>query len=174
MRQVNWKQGAELVGLLAVVLSLAFVGFQLRQAREIAISSNDGTYMAGKIGLYGLINDHADIWVRGNSGQRLAEPDATIYRNLLNAFNESTFVDNLQQARLGEASTAEVVMHDFAAFLHQNPGARREWLAGEDRAIAYRRRLVPDGNLVSYWREAIVADLTKLDRSMAEAAPRSR
>ena len=35
----NWRQSAELVGIMAVVASLIFVGLQLKQSQEIAIAA---------------------------------------------------------------------------------------------------------------------------------------
>jgi hypothetical protein len=32
MNRASWKDGAELIGVLAIVLSLIFVGFQIKQA----------------------------------------------------------------------------------------------------------------------------------------------
>ena len=38
MKPANWKDIAELFGILAIVLSLVFVGFQMRQEQLIARS----------------------------------------------------------------------------------------------------------------------------------------
>ncbi|HUF70523.1 MAG TPA: hypothetical protein VMM79_17870 [Longimicrobiales bacterium] len=159
-----------MIGVVALVASLVFVGLQLRQARDIAVSTNDSAYVQTRIEVYNSINQYASIWISGSKGETLAEPDATIFRNLVRMLNESTFVDYIQQTRMGEP-TAVVIMHDFAAFLHQNPGAQRHWLEIEDNQIAYRNRLAPDGNDVSFWRDAILADLARLDQSSAQPLP---
>lgn len=39
MKQSNWKDIAELVGIAAIVASLVFVGLQMRQSQEIAIAA---------------------------------------------------------------------------------------------------------------------------------------
>ncbi len=38
MKFENWKDGAELVGIVAIVASLVFVGIQLKQSQDIAAS----------------------------------------------------------------------------------------------------------------------------------------
>jgi hypothetical protein len=38
LKSTNWKDTAELIGLAAIVASLLFVGLEMRQAREIAVS----------------------------------------------------------------------------------------------------------------------------------------
>ena len=40
MKSTNWKHIAELVGIAAIVASLVFVGLQMRQSREIALSQS--------------------------------------------------------------------------------------------------------------------------------------
>jgi hypothetical protein len=39
MNRATWKDGAELIGVLAIVLSLIFVGFQIKQSQEIAMAA---------------------------------------------------------------------------------------------------------------------------------------
>ena len=39
MNRANWKDGAELIGIGAIVLSLIFVGFQIKQSHEIAFAA---------------------------------------------------------------------------------------------------------------------------------------
>ena len=39
MKQTNWKDIAELVGITAIVASLIFVGLQMKQSQEIALAS---------------------------------------------------------------------------------------------------------------------------------------
>jgi hypothetical protein len=39
LNRAKWKDGAELVGVCAIVLSLIFVGFQLKQSHEIALAA---------------------------------------------------------------------------------------------------------------------------------------
>ena len=39
MNRTNWKDGAEIIGVIAIVLSLIFVGLQIKQSREIALAA---------------------------------------------------------------------------------------------------------------------------------------
>jgi hypothetical protein len=39
LNRANWKDGAELIGIGAIVLSLIFVGFQIKQSHEIAMAA---------------------------------------------------------------------------------------------------------------------------------------
>ena len=65
--------------------------------------------------------------------------------------------------RLGRDDIADLIRRDWAAFLHQNPGARRVWLTREENLIEYRQLLAPDADDFSFWRDAIQSDLAILD-----------
>ena len=39
MKPIDWRTSAELVGLAAIVVSLIFVGFELRQSQKIALAA---------------------------------------------------------------------------------------------------------------------------------------
>jgi hypothetical protein len=39
MKMTNWKDTAELIGIAAIVASLIFVGLQMKQTQEIALSA---------------------------------------------------------------------------------------------------------------------------------------
>lgn len=39
MKNANWKEFAELTGIVAIVASLLFVGLQLKQGHEIALAT---------------------------------------------------------------------------------------------------------------------------------------
>ena len=51
MNRANWKDGAELIGIGAIVLSLIFVGFQLKQSQEIAIAAQYQARLDTQVGI---------------------------------------------------------------------------------------------------------------------------
>ena len=60
----NWVQG---IGLLGVMGSLVFVGLQLRQSEDIAISDVTESSVTWGIEFSSLIADHVDVWHKGTS-----------------------------------------------------------------------------------------------------------
>jgi hypothetical protein len=50
MKDATWKDRAEIVGIAAIVASLMFVGFQMRQDRVIAVAGNKAAMQAQPIG----------------------------------------------------------------------------------------------------------------------------
>ena len=51
VNRANWKDGAELIGVLAIVLSLIFVGFQIKQSHEIAIAAQYQARLDTQVGI---------------------------------------------------------------------------------------------------------------------------
>ena len=162
MRAIRLKDLVETVGIISIVASLIFLAIQVRQAQEVAVSETDAAMLESGLQLKSLVVEHADVWRRGSAGELLPEPEATVFRNLVEAHGDVAFMNYQQARRLGESDIAAVVLHDFSAFLHMNPGARREWLAREEAIIASRRQLV-SGEDFSFWRNSIFEDLAKLD-----------
>jgi hypothetical protein len=164
MKSVSWRGAVELLGLVAIVASLVFVGLQMRQTQALAMAESDLAFLSSKVEIYNGINDHADIWVKGRSGDELGQAEAAIFSNLVLILNDSVWADFRRFRELGEIELAQVVLHDHAAFLFQNPGARRVWSAQEENLIQYRDLLNPDGDNLSFWRDGIEADFARLKR----------
>ena len=165
MRNSNWRDTAEMLGIVAIVGSLIFVGLQMRQAGRIALADGDLSYLSATIDLLGLLSDHPDTWVRGNSEEELDEVEAAVFQNLVIAVNDRAFLGHQQLLDLGFDEGAESELHDFAIFLFENPGARRVWAAREANLAKYRNTLDPNGLDYGYYSIAIQSDLTKLDQS---------
>ena len=136
MNLTSWKDIAELIGITAIVASLIFVGLEMRQAREIAVSELALAYMAARDDGFREINYHADVWIRGGKGEELSLEDAIIFNNLVLSRNNRSFFASTQFARLAPSSNYETKFN-YARWLHQNPGARAAWEAEIDRNQPY-------------------------------------
>jgi len=89
MTHKNWKEAAEIVGVIAIVLSLIFVAYELRQntlmmraqinqsRTEVAVSEQQATYNSDYI---------PDLIVKIDSGEPLTEQEMLRYRTYLRAF----------------------------------------------------------------------------------------
>jgi hypothetical protein len=164
MKNTNLRETAELLGIVAIVGSLIFVGLQMRQAGRIAFAESDASYLSATIDILGLLNDHPETWVRGNTEAALDEAEAAVFENLVIAVNDRVFLGYQQLLNLGNDEGAERDLHDFAIFLFQNPGARRVWVAREANLAKYRNVLDPNGLDLSFYSKAIELDLAKLDQ----------
>ncbi len=163
---LNWRKTAELVGVVALVLSLVFVGLQMRQTNNVAFMELDTAMIGMAVDTAELIAENSEVWVRGNAGEDLSPSEYAVYSETLSVMNTRLVIMEAHASQLGRDDTAYLIRRDWAAFLHQNPGARRAWLAREDNLIKYRRLLAPDAADFSAWREAILSELAILDQKV--------
>jgi len=163
MKNANWKDVAELLGISAIVASLVFVGLQMRQAQEIAYSELDVSLLAIQAETTNLISVNSTVWVKGNADEELSAAESAVFYELVGLLNTRWFVEHRHATQLGRPDIAETIKYDWSAFLHQNPGARQVWQSREEKIQKYRQMLVPGGDQFSFWRDGIHADLAKLD-----------
>ena len=143
MKLANWKDFAELIGLAALVASLIFVGVQMRQDREIVVSEGNLANAANLLESNLAILEHADVWVRGNSGDELSDSEEVVFHYLVKTMYEVKFFETARIKRLGLNQIAENVVADFSIFLFNNPGARRVWIEQEQDTTTLRDQLAP-------------------------------
>lgn len=144
MKNTDWKSTAELFGIAAIVASLVFVGFQLRQDREIAIAETFLAILSSEIELQDIASEHAELWEKANNGEVLTDAEARVFHNLVFSFDKQAGRSRAQLNRLGHTPAARDRVIDFASFLYQNPGARSVWTSmWETRA---RHREITQGH----------------------------
>jgi hypothetical protein len=165
----DWKKTAELVGILALVLSLIFVGLQMKQANEIAYMELDTAMTGIAVDIADLVATNPGVWVKANAGEELTAAEHAIFDKAISAMNLRVVVMSAQASQLGRDDIGSLVRRDWAAFLHQNPGARRAWLSREDNLIKYRQLAAPDEEDFSGWRDSIQAELAILDQAIGQS-----
>jgi hypothetical protein len=140
----DWSKIAELIGILALVLSLIFVGLQMRQTNDVAFMELDTAMVGISVDIAELIATNSEVWVRGNAGEELSAAEYAVYSETIAAMNTRLVVLESHANRLGRDDIADLIKRDWAAFLHQNPGARQAWLSRENNLIEYRQLAAPD------------------------------
>jgi len=126
MKSLGGKEIAELVGVTAIVVSLIFVGFQMKQEQEIAYAEALGGYSATSLDFFLAAADYAEILVKGNAGETLTPVESHKLRTFIEAAETRLSLQMAQQQRLGGGlNTGEL---KFASFLYRNPAARVAWL----------------------------------------------
>ncbi len=168
MKSNNWKDFAELIGIAAIVASLMFVGLQMRQAEVIARSEMNASILANRIEMHAAIIEHPDIWERGNKGEELEGDEAAIFSRLVFIVNEEAYSAVQQSIIWGQSEDADLDAAIFAAYLHENPGARRVWRAREDRLSNYRSQVVPGEQTTSDWIQRIESNMALFDRTTSQ------
>jgi hypothetical protein len=127
LNRKDWLPIAELIGILAVVASLIFVGMELRQSRAIARTEWTGFHTAEQIGLESLIADHIEIWQGGCLGTELSEPDKGQFARLFGAYYHVA-LERWIRANIGITGANPLfVSKEFAKNVHRFPGFRDMW-----------------------------------------------
>jgi hypothetical protein len=161
MTTANWKDAAELLGIAAIVASLIFVGFQLRQDQQIALAGYGQSTSAIRAELDIALAEHAAVLVKSNSGIELSDEEQAILTSVIAALWRATQIDYLERGRLGEEDPR--FMTDlFAVFLFRNPGARRIWMEESQEQARILEQL--NKTLVTRIRKLVIDSLDTLDR----------
>jgi len=168
MADAKWKDTAELVGIGAIVLSLIFVGLQMRQERDIALAQSFIEHVASGTDYRLALSQYSDLIVKGNSGTSLNEVELHQLKLLVEAAEDRVFMRHISQQLLElRIATPEL---KFASFLYRNPAAREAWLQIDDDMKRYVDPLRTPDSLArskasgsSAFRARIKAHLAKLD-----------
>jgi len=177
MKFERWNEIAELVGTVAVVASLIFVGVQLHQtgqqleqAENIALTEMNSTYVANVIDINNAVIQNMDIWLRGNTGEELSSAEQRIHARLVHMANEKAYFSVQALRRFGNDEGAEHDAAVFAGFLYENPGARLAWRDREQRLASYRGMVQPVEQSPSGWVELIESNLAVFEEQARSSA----
>ena len=129
----NWKEIIEVVGIVAIVASLLFVGQQLRLDRQIAQNESWFLYVDNQIALSQLITEHVDIWTNGLSGADLSPSDRVKFNQIAYAV-ETKYLGRYARSTVGlRPGSANALALEFAHDLHAHVGLRQAVLGKWDR-----------------------------------------
>ena len=125
--KISWRYIAEIIALLSVVVSLLFVGFELRMNREVANTDSAGTAATVTPELIDLLISHPSIWMRGCADEELTGEEEVVFGGLVRAVDRHLFFRFLR-ARDGILSLDPTNMaRDIARQRALYPGFDRKW-----------------------------------------------
>jgi hypothetical protein len=160
----KFNEVAELVGIVAIVASLTFVGLEMRQSQKISLAELEASFVSASVEIASLISDNSEVWARGIADEELDDSDATVFESIIVALSDRNWAMQEQFGLLDRNEFADSIVHKFADFLHQRPGARRAWVEREAGLKADSDMLDPwTTTLTSPYVEMIVADFAVLD-----------
>lgn len=119
-----WKDAAELVGIFAIVVSLIFVGVQLQQDRNIALTGMSSNAVGNSAEIAALLQDNGDLWRRGLDGDELSEAERVEFHAIV-ASVEWHLTSEFLTARAFGGRDADGFIRDYAFALYVHPGLRR-------------------------------------------------
>ena len=124
MKNTNWKDIAELSGIAAIVASLIFVGLQIQQDQEIAITDTYGSLTESTANIADLIDRNAEIWQRGLDGEDLSITEKIKFLVLVKAIQIHLSNIHIRWSRIGPISP-DVAARSYAYALYIYPGLRK-------------------------------------------------
>lgn len=122
MKKSGWKDTAELIGIAAIVASLVFVGFQLRQDQHIAQAQVFSDYGESHTAWVELVTTNADVWVRGLNADELSNTEAAQFDAMAVGYWVQQRSKYLRSIRL--AGRPDFIITDTANFIYQHEGLR--------------------------------------------------
>ena len=126
MSREQLQDWVQIVGILAVVGSLVFVGLQIRQATETRDFEGALTAQESSVDWLVMLAEHGDIWPRGCAGEHLNPEERYVFRKLARAFLHSEFWAWLRGDVIGKESIVNDAVNTLALNIHSFKGLRQE------------------------------------------------
>jgi hypothetical protein len=121
-----WKDRVELIGIVAIAISLVFVGLQLQQDRALAQVSTFGSTTESANALSELVQGNSEVWVRGLNGEELTDTEWAVFTSVIRAVESRymNFIVRWQQYS-DERFDPEAHARIFAYYIYMYPGLRK-------------------------------------------------
>ena len=159
----NWKNAAEIVGIAAIVASLIFVGFQIRQDQEIAVAQAYIEATAGLTDQNQYIDANKETWIKGLDGAELSQLDEYTFQAICRAIFLRKIAQWQRASRLQTGNPASIVQ-GYAFNIYNYSGLRRffnELVVSLEESRSAFGRTRSDASFTS----AVEAALAELDRN---------
>ena len=171
---MNWDAiGAvgQMIGALAVIVTLAYLSLQTRASRIQSSLDNLSALGEHSLGVRDRFIKSAELWVKGNAGTELSATEQFEFDELVQARTDLDFYSFLRFAALGGA-LSNIPVSGLASFFHRYPVAFARWSLNEDAHVASRRVLGTKAQEGDTWvrmvSEAVTALQRMQDRPVAE------
>ena len=139
--KIQWRIVVELVAAISVVLSLTFVGYEMRLSRSVAQSDAQVQNAELIMGLSEYLSSYADIWTKGCMAEEIMPSEAVIFKRLAHS------VLGYHQSRFYRTSTGligaprSLIASRVARSRFDFPGFNAEW---ESRSHGPQFRMAVD------------------------------
>lgn len=131
----EWIPVAELLGIIAVVASLVFVGMEIQQSREIARSEWTGILTEEQIALDNLISENSEVWRKGCLGEDLSPPERTTFARQFSSFHHFAFARWIRGNIGINGANPRFVSKEYAKNIHRYAGFRDMWMLWKSSRI---------------------------------------
>ena len=162
MTNPNWKNIPEFIGITAIVASLIFVGVQLSQDREVALSGVSQSGASSYTEIQIAIADHAEILAKSNRGEKLSDSELIVMNALVAAMNRHVVINTIERRKFGGTGNTGIVL--FASWLYQNPGARAVWTKSREDILRNVEHALPGRAEVGQYTNEVLEALERIEK----------
>jgi len=162
MKKIDLGQTIGILANVGVIGGLIFVGFQLRQDREIATidSIQSSMSMSMRVSSSQLLAENSDVWVRGLASDSLSAEESAVFDAIAEARDAFYFGNYTRNVRIGDADDRDRWVREAALDIVSSPGLMKWWES------QVKRRAVTDLN-GSVWQAAVNREIDRL-RSLGD------
>lgn len=164
MKFEKFNEIAELIGIVAIVASLVFVGFQMRQTHKIALSDNYLQMVANVIAANEAIAEYPDIFIQGNAAEELSPEERAVFEGQVGNLASMSWHTIEWDREMGKEEWAQTDVVEFALYLHRNPGAYEVWLRREEDLRRYRALVNTENTDAQDWIDLVHAAMAKIEK----------
>jgi hypothetical protein len=126
MKSRNWRDVAEFVGIAAIVISLIFVGLQVRQDHQIARAQANTDFNSSQIEIANLLTTNGGLWGKGLSGEELTFEEEIAFEAIVHVVDTKYQAMAVRAENLGGRQSSEIT-RQYAMHIFVHPGFRRVW-----------------------------------------------
>ena len=132
MKRKKFKDWLEIIGIGAVVASLIFVGYEIRQSQDIAVSVQLDSTLQALTEVEALIIDNAEVWYKGCSGEQLTTEEQLIFTRIFHLYSVYYFFTwlNIEVTGISPARK-QLSIDNMAINIYRSVGLQKEWDALE-------------------------------------------
>ena len=156
----DWLQ---FVGMAAIVVSLIFVGLQLRQSQDAAQADMSQSTVAVGVEISALMTEHSDLWLRACAGEELTPSERLVANSIYFRYVQDNFNS---WARSGSTEIGFVnpsfFSDAFAANIYRYPGFKQMALSYRDWSEHGVR--TADNSFMERYGEEVRSRLSELEK----------
>jgi hypothetical protein len=152
LNSAKLREWLEIIGILAVVASLVFVGIEIRQTSRAALEESFVGDLGTMIALEEIVVENSDVWLRGCRAEELNDVERVQFTRMYHMHEFLFFMRWLRGTEGVAAANDDLTIDNMAWNLYRSKGLQREW----DLHGAWRPH-VPDHMPFQRWRALVEA-----------------
>ena len=153
----DWMQ---FIGIFAVVASLIFVGLQVRQDHQIAMSESYSSVVDSVGNLATLIESNSKVWRMGLDGSELTAEDELVFKAMVIVVEQHFAYMGQRRLRIGSGDP-DTILESYAYAVYIHPGLRDAYSENLEYSDLTRKTFGHQGRRPFY--QEVEAKLKQLD-----------